>query len=170
MKTKVVHSISQENVHLSWNQRFITVIVRGHHRFLFWARRIQSTPINLTSLRSTLILSSHLRLGLPTGLLLSVNNNNNNNTHKDDHGSDLFTRHLSYNCSGSYRNFYWDECLIMYVGLERKEEVVSYLVPGIRLQQGWRHFLGTWCQICINKVPMKSDASRLSSSNIAWWT
>jgi len=38
---------------------------------LFGASSIQSIPPHLTSSKSILILSSHLRLGLPSGLLLS---------------------------------------------------------------------------------------------------
>jgi hypothetical protein len=47
---------------------FIIVFTRARHWFLFWARRIQSTASHPISLRSTLILSFHLRLGLLSGL------------------------------------------------------------------------------------------------------
>jgi hypothetical protein len=50
---------------------FITVFTRARHLSLSWARLIQSIPPHPTSLRSILILSSHLHLGLPSGLLLS---------------------------------------------------------------------------------------------------
>jgi hypothetical protein len=46
---------------------FITVVARTSHWSLSWARLIQSTQSHPTSPRSILILSSHLRLGLPTG-------------------------------------------------------------------------------------------------------
>jgi hypothetical protein len=39
--------------------------------FLFWLRPIKSTSPHPTSPRSILILSTHLRLGLPSGLLVS---------------------------------------------------------------------------------------------------
>jgi len=45
---------------------FIIVFATAHHRFLSWARWIGST-ISHPSLRPSLILSSHLRLGLPRG-------------------------------------------------------------------------------------------------------
>ena len=41
------------------------------HLSLFWARSIQSMPLHPTSWGSILILSSHLRLGLPSGLFPS---------------------------------------------------------------------------------------------------
>jgi hypothetical protein len=47
------------------------VFTRAFHWSLSWAISIQSTPSHLISLRSILILSTHLRLGLPTGLFPS---------------------------------------------------------------------------------------------------
>jgi hypothetical protein len=52
-------------------RRFITVFTRALHWSLSWARSIQSIPSHPISLRSILILSTHLRLGLPSGLLPS---------------------------------------------------------------------------------------------------
>jgi hypothetical protein len=49
-------------------QRFITVFTRALHWSLSWARSIQSIPPNPIYLRSILILSTHLHLGLPGGL------------------------------------------------------------------------------------------------------
>jgi hypothetical protein len=43
------------------------VFTRARHLSLSWAKWIQSTSPNPVSLRSILILSSHLRLGLPSG-------------------------------------------------------------------------------------------------------
>jgi hypothetical protein len=40
--------------------------------FLFWARRIQSKPFHPISRRSVLTVSSHLRLGLPSGLTVCI--------------------------------------------------------------------------------------------------
>ena len=48
-------------------RRFITAFTSVHHLSLSWASSIQSIPPNPTSWRSILILSSHLRLGLPSG-------------------------------------------------------------------------------------------------------
>jgi hypothetical protein len=47
------------------------VFIRARHLSLSWAQWIQSTPPNPISLRSILMLSSHLRLGRPSGLLPS---------------------------------------------------------------------------------------------------
>jgi len=52
-------------------QRFITALTSARHLSLSWASSIQSTHPHPTSRRSVLILSSHLRLGLPSGLLSS---------------------------------------------------------------------------------------------------
>jgi hypothetical protein len=50
---------------------FITALTSARHLSLSWASSIQSTYPHPTSRRSILILSSHLRLGLPSGLLPS---------------------------------------------------------------------------------------------------
>ena len=50
---------------------FITTYTSAHHLSLSWIRLIQSMPPQPTSSQSILLLSSHLRLGLPSGLLLS---------------------------------------------------------------------------------------------------
>ena len=48
---------------------FITALTSVRHLSLCWASPIQSTCPHPTSWRSILILSTHLRLGLPSGLL-----------------------------------------------------------------------------------------------------
>ena len=50
-------------------RRFITALTSARHLSLSWASSIQSTQLHPTSRRSILILSSYLRLGLPSGLL-----------------------------------------------------------------------------------------------------
>ena len=50
---------------------FITALTTTCHLSLSWASSIQSIPAHHTSWRSVLILSSHLRLGLPSGLFPS---------------------------------------------------------------------------------------------------
>ena len=55
-----------------WNPKFITAFTSARHLSLSWASSIQSMPPHPTSWRSILILSSHLRLGLPSGLFPSV--------------------------------------------------------------------------------------------------
>ena len=52
-------------------RRFITALTSVRHLSLSWANPIQSTYPHPTSCRSILILSTHLRLGLPSGLLPS---------------------------------------------------------------------------------------------------
>jgi len=52
--------------------RFITIFITAHHRSLSsWARWMKSKPPHLISLRSIIILSSSLCLGLLNGLFLS---------------------------------------------------------------------------------------------------
>ena len=50
---------------------FITTLTSAHHLSLTWASPIQSTCPHPTSWRSSLILSTHLRLGLSSGLFPS---------------------------------------------------------------------------------------------------
>ena len=50
---------------------FITALTSVRHLSLSWVRPIQSIYPHLTSWRSILILSTHLRLGLPSGLFPS---------------------------------------------------------------------------------------------------
>ena len=52
-------------------RRFITALTSVRHLSLSWASPIQSIYLHPTSWRSILILSTHLRLGLPIGLLPS---------------------------------------------------------------------------------------------------
>ena len=52
-------------------RRFITALTSVRHLSLSWANPIQSIYPHPTSWRSVLILSTHLRLGLPSGLLPS---------------------------------------------------------------------------------------------------
>jgi hypothetical protein len=49
-------------------RRFITAFTSARHLSLSWASLIQSLPPHPTSWRSTLILSSNLRLGLSSGV------------------------------------------------------------------------------------------------------
>jgi hypothetical protein len=52
-------------------RRFINTFTSARHLSLSWASSIQSIPPHPTSWRSVLILSSHLRLGLSSGLVPS---------------------------------------------------------------------------------------------------
>jgi hypothetical protein len=49
-------------------RRFITVFTRAPHWSLFWDRWMKSIPSHPISLISILILSSYLRIGLPSGI------------------------------------------------------------------------------------------------------
>ena len=62
---------SQEIPRIFGTRRFITVPPSTRHLSLSWAYSIQSPQLPPTSSRSILILSSHLRLGLPNGIFPS---------------------------------------------------------------------------------------------------
>ena len=62
---------SQEIPRIFGTRKFITVLTSARHLSLSWANSIQSLKPLPTSWRSILILSSHLRLGLPSGLFPS---------------------------------------------------------------------------------------------------
>jgi len=59
---------SQEIPRIFGTRKFITVLTSACHLSLSWANSIQSPQLPPTSWRSILILSPHLRLGLPSGL------------------------------------------------------------------------------------------------------
>ena len=62
---------NQEIPRILWIRKFITVLTSARHLSLSSANCIQSPQPLATSWRSILILSSHLRLGLPNGLFPS---------------------------------------------------------------------------------------------------
>ena len=62
---------NQEIPRILWNPKFIAVLTNARHLSLSWANSIQSPQPLHTSSRPILILSSHLRLGLPNGLFPS---------------------------------------------------------------------------------------------------
>ena len=62
---------SQEIPPIFGTRRFITVLTSARHLSLSWTNSIQSPQPTPTSWRSILILSFHLRLGLPNGLFPS---------------------------------------------------------------------------------------------------
>jgi len=62
---------SQKFLAFHGSRRFITALTSVRHLSLSWTSPIQSIYPHPTSWRSILILSIHLRLGLPSGLLPS---------------------------------------------------------------------------------------------------
>jgi hypothetical protein len=65
-------SACQKKILLSYGtRRFITTFTKARHWTLYWTNRIQFAPSISISLRSIIMLSSHPRLGLPSGLLPS---------------------------------------------------------------------------------------------------
>jgi hypothetical protein len=67
----IVTQLVKTSPALCGTRRFNTVFTRVRHWSLSWARRIQSTPPQPICLKSFLILSSHLRRGLLSGLFAS---------------------------------------------------------------------------------------------------
>jgi len=59
-----------KNILSIWNPKVHYRVQKARHWTLFLSSRIQFAPSNPISIRSSLILSSHLRLGLPTGSFL----------------------------------------------------------------------------------------------------
>jgi hypothetical protein len=70
-KLTIIFADSQEITRIYGTRKFFTVPTRARHLSLSWANSIQSPRHPPTSWKSILILSSHLRLGLPNGLLPS---------------------------------------------------------------------------------------------------
>ena len=69
---KLTGSAASREIPLIFGTRkFITVLTSARHLSLSWANSIQSPQLPPTSWRSILIVSSHLRLGLPNGLFPS---------------------------------------------------------------------------------------------------
>ena len=62
---------SQEIPRIFGTRKFISILTSARHLSLSWANSIQSQQPPPTLWRSILILSSHLRLGLPNGLFPS---------------------------------------------------------------------------------------------------
>ena len=62
---------SQEIPRIYGTRKFLTVPTSARHPSLSWDNSVQSPRHPPTSWRSILILSSHIRLGLPNGLFLS---------------------------------------------------------------------------------------------------
>jgi hypothetical protein len=72
LKSWLSLSLSKKYCFLYGTLKFITVFTKARHWTPSWASWIQFAPSIPVSQRSSLMLSSHLRLGLPSGLLRSV--------------------------------------------------------------------------------------------------
>ena len=71
LRSQLVLQASQEITRIFGTTSFLTVPTSARHLSLSWANSIQSPQLLRTSWRSSLILCSHLRLGLPNGLFPS---------------------------------------------------------------------------------------------------
>jgi hypothetical protein len=64
-------AVTQQLPNISWSLKVHYVFTRALHQSLSWTRSIQSTPPHSNFLRSILVLSFHLRLGVSSGLFPS---------------------------------------------------------------------------------------------------
>ena len=71
LRSQLVCSYARNSPQFYGSRRFITALTSVRHLSLSWASPIQSTYPHPISWRSILILSTHLRLGLPSGLFPS---------------------------------------------------------------------------------------------------
>ena len=93
-------------------RRFIIAFTRARHLFLSWARLIQSMPFHPTSRRSILILSSHLRLCLPSDLL--PDRRRYINLKKEEEEEEVGTLRVGENTESAVLNFSWEICCDMH--------------------------------------------------------
>ena len=101
---KLTGSAASQEIHRIFGTRmFLTVLTSARHLSLSWAKSIQSPQPPPTSWRSILILSSHLRLGLPNGPFPSGVPTTNLHTYRISLSALTFTcyRTLSF-CLASY--------------------------------------------------------------------
>jgi hypothetical protein len=66
LRSRQLCSYWRTSLHGTW--KFITMFTRALHWSICWARSIQAIPSHPISIGSILLLSTHLRLGLPSGL------------------------------------------------------------------------------------------------------
>ena len=85
-------------------RRFLTALTSARHLSLSWASQIQSTYPHPTSWRSILVLSSHLRLGLHSGLFLS-----------GFPTSTLYIYHISYHIISYHISYHIISYIILYL-------------------------------------------------------
>jgi len=65
------HRESQEIPHLLWKLKVYHQFTTAHNRYLSWARRIRLASSYINSLTYIIIVTSYLRLGLPSSILPS---------------------------------------------------------------------------------------------------
>ena len=125
---------SQEIPRIFGTRKFLTVPTSARHLSLSWANSVQSPPPPPTSRRSILILSSHLRLGLPSGQgMLVILIFKRNITFGNWWQSNAKTRSCSVdynNSKGTQRSLKFSKLMIMTMQCKQISET---------LQQGWVH-------------------------------
>ena len=104
--------------------RFITTFTGAHHLSLSWASLIKSIPPHPTSWRSILILSSHLCLGLPNGLL----------SLRPPYQNPVYTCPLPHSCYMSHPSH--SSWFYRLNNIGWGVHIINFLVPNIELS--WR--------------------------------
>jgi hypothetical protein len=119
-------------------RRFITKFTRALHLYLSWARPIQSTTLNLTSKRFILMLSIHLRLGLPSGLFPSDNANTCSSYNYQRASNGYITCKMFFLGSTPGHTFlYWADCIL-------NKSAAVYVINLVKLSTKRR--LKGWCE------------------------
>ena len=108
-------------------RRFITAFTSARHLSLSWTSSIQSIPPHPTSWRCILILSSHLRMGLPSGLFPWGFTTKTLYTPLPFHIRSTYPAHL-INTKFNIQNFYTVITLHLHIscGTKKKQTILPY--------------------------------------------